>query len=109
MDTRDIIQLLSLVFAFLSIPPALSLTRYLSKEKKLVGEVSQRKLNDITRLMFSSVGVMSLLNALISIMSIFDFGILAHNLSPIFRLISSLSLATISWLMEAFRKRLANK
>lgn len=104
------IQLGSLILAFLAVPPSISLVKALSEEKKIVnGDVDKERLNKIVKFMFLGIALAATLNAALSLLVILDHGLITHNVSPVRNLLFNGFLAGTAWSMESFRKHLSGK
>jgi len=96
MIIRDLLNLTNLALAFLAVPPAIYLTKILIEERKVIKREAT-PMNKILTMLVSGVAIGSLINALLSLLSLTGNGAVAHSLSPIRSVLVNAFFTFISW------------
>ena len=81
MDIRHILQMVNLILALASMPPAIYLIRVLIRERNIVSPV-QKTLNKSLVFLFYGVSFSAVVNAAVAIFAVLGNGSLAHEISP---------------------------
>jgi len=105
MAYRDVIQYINLILALAAIFPSFFILRKLWEERKIV-DVENKRLNKALTAIFAGITLGEIINAILALLVIFNFGLLAHNFSPIRGLIINTFFSIASWFIYFVNKEI---
>lgn len=105
MDIRKTIQIFNLVLAISAVLPSMKLSQIFIKERKLINK-GKKRLNRILIILFGGTAVVSVINTIVSLLSVFGNQRIAHNISPFSRTFINLFLLFVSWSLYRFHKKI---